>query len=646
MTVDLELPSLGEGVESADVAEILVKEGDVVEVDQPILELETEKAVMEVPSPHAGTVRRVLIAEGETIRVGQKLLSIETTAVVEAASVSRPAAPASAPPAAAAPMPASAAPSAAAASAPASGAKGAGHNGSGATKPPAPPSPALAAPAPAPPAPAKSAAPATRGAAAPAAAETLGAVVEFTLPNLGEGVASADVAEVLVKAGDQIAANQPVLELETEKAVMEVPCPHAGQIETVLVQPGDKVQVGQAMLRVRTSGGAAAPGQPIAPAPAKSSAAPPSAPSHGAASSASPARASSSSTASSSTTAASSTPAAPSSARPAAVAAPMTTALTKPSPAGAPSPAPAAPSTRRLARKLGVDLRTVGGSGPGGRITADDVQGYVRQQLAQRQVPAVARPAAGALAAGSLAPPPLPDFSRFGLVERQSLNKIARTAAENLTVSWNVIPHVTQHDRTDITDLEAARKRFTQGWGKNGPKVTMTAIAIKALATCLQAFPKFNSSLDPETHELVLKRYYHIGCAVDTPHGLLVPVVKDCDKKSILEIAASITELAEKARDRKLSMDDMQGATCTVTNLGGIGGVAFTPIVNYPEVCILGMARSQTELQLVNGQVQERLMLPLALSYDHRVINGADAARFVAALCQMLSDPFQLLSAI
>jgi pyruvate dehydrogenase E2 component (dihydrolipoamide acetyltransferase) len=443
-----------------------------------------------------------------------------------------------------------------------------------------------------------------------------GAVVDFTLPNLGEGVESADVAAVLVKTGDVVSANQPVLEPETEKAVMEVPCPHAGRIEAISVKPGDKVRVGQGVLKVRTTSAAG-----TAPSPAaKPAAGAPSQPSH--------------------------SPAVSKPATAVAASKPVTAELVPAEGNGeGASPIPAAPSTRRLARKLGVELRTVRGTGPGGRITQDDVQDHVRGLLQQKQLPAVAR-TGGVLASGSIAPPPLPDFSRFGLVERQALNKIARTAAENLTVSWNVIPHVTQHDRCDITELEGARKRFGQGLGKNGPKVTMTAIAIKALTTCLQAFPKFNSSLDPETNELVFKRYYHIGCAVDTPNGLLVPVVKDCDKKSILEIAAKITELAEKARDRKLSMDDMQGATCTVTNLGGIGGTAFTPIVNYPEVCILGMARSQNELQLVDGQVKERLMLPLALSYDHRVINGADAARFVASLCQMLSDPFQLLSAI
>jgi pyruvate dehydrogenase E2 component (dihydrolipoamide acetyltransferase) len=561
MTFEFQLPNLGEGVTSADVAEILVKEGDVVTANQPILELETDKAVMEVPCPQAGVVKKVHTQEGETVQVGQVVLTLETA-------------------------------------------------GSSAAK-----SPDLKAPAPASvaaaPAPSKANTPAATTAPAAASAQ----LVDFTLPNLGEGVATADVAEVLVKAGDTITAGQSVLELETEKAVMEVPCPHGGTIDSIGVKPGDKVQVGQTVLRIRTTGSAAAsqPASPAksAPAPAATSAVP--------------------------------TTSAPAATAPKAVTAEL---VTSESEGNGHTPIPAAPSTRRLARKLGVELRNVRGTGPGGRITQDDVQDHVRGLLQQRSTTAIARPAGGGLVGGSIAPPPLPDFTRYGMVERQTLNKIARTAAENLTVSWNVIPHVTQHDRCDITELEAARKRFGQGIGKNGPKVTMTAIAIKALATCLQAFPKFNSSLDPETNELVFKRYYHIGCAVDTPHGLLVPVVKDCDKKSILEIAKSITELAEKARDRKLSMDDMQGATCTVTNLGGIGGTAFTPIVNYPEVCILGMARSQNELQMIDGQIKERMLLPLALSYDHRVINGADAARFVAALCQMLSDPFQLLSAI
>ena len=578
MPVEFKLPNLGEGVESADVAELLVKEGDTVQVEQPLMELETEKAVMEVPSEHAGTIQKVHIEEGDTVQVGQVVLTIEASdaAAEPASEASQPS-----------------------------------------DQQAAQPTPSVAE-SDSPTAPQKEP-------AAPARDSSVEEqVVDFSLPNLGEGVETADVAEVLVSVGDVISADQPVLELETEKAVMEVPCPHAGTIEEISVQSGDQVRVGRTVLKIRTSSSlAATPKSTRAPAASSPS---------------------------------------PNEAEQPAATQPQPQTATSPEPAPARSvkaelvtseaegngqpPIPAAPSTRRLARKLGVELRMVPGSGPGGRITQEDVQDFVRGQLEQKQLPAVARSGGGALAAGSIAPPPLPDFSKFGLVEREKLNKIARTAAENLTVSWNVIPHVTQHDRTDITDLEAARKRFGQGVGKNGPKVTMTAVAIKALSTCLQAFPKFNSSLDPETNELVYKRYYNIGCAVDTPNGLLVPVVKDCDKKSILEIAASVNELAEKARDRKLPMDAMQGATCTVTNLGGIGGVAFTPIVNYPEVCILGMSRSQKELQLVDGQVSERLMLPLALSYDHRVINGADAARFMATLCQMLSDPFQLLSAI
>ncbi|MGE4004211.1 MAG: 2-oxo acid dehydrogenase subunit E2, partial [Planctomycetaceae bacterium] len=449
---------------------------------------------------------------------------------------------------------------------------------------------------------------------------------EFVLPNIGEGVETADIAEIHVSVGDTVARHDPVMDLETEKAVVELPCDRDGTVTRIHVSAGDTVRVGQQLL---TLAAVDAPSRQPAAQPTKTaerrSEKPP-------ASEPAPNRR-------------------PPPQTPAA--ATRVTELVTPdggrqsSAAAVPlAPVPAAPSTRRLARQLGVDLRNVGGSGPGGRITQDDVQTFVRRSL-QERLPAVReRGTAPVLAAGSLAPPPLPDFSKFGLVEREKLSKIGRTAAENLSVSWNVIPHVTQHDRADVTSLEAARKRFSQGTGAAGPKVTMTAIVMKALAACLQEYPKFNSSLDPETSEIVYKRYYHLGCAVDTPSGLLVPVVRDCNRKSIRDIAGEIGELAALARDRKLPIDAMQGATCTVTNLGGIGGTAFTPIVNYPEVCILGLARGQKELQLIDGEITERLMLPLSLSYDHRVINGADAARFMVTLCNLLSDPFQLLSAI
>ncbi len=447
--------------------------------------------------------------------------------------------------------------------------------------------------------------------------------IEFKLPNLGEGVSSADIAEILVKEGDTVSAGQIVMELETDKAVVELPCPHAGVVGRILVAEGATITVGQPVMVIEGAG-AAAPGAhasgskpAVTPAPAVA----PGADASGSKVAATPAPA----------------------LTPTIVAAPTLNPQPSTLKAASAVPTPAAPATRRLARELGVDISLVKGSGPGGRITQEDVQAYVRGKLQQIAV-APQQPARGQ-SAGGISAPPLPDFARFGVTVREPMGKIARTAAENLTVSWNVIPHVTQHDKADITDLEAARKRFGEGIGKNGPKVTMTAIVMKALATALQAFPKFNSSLDPETNEIVLKKYYNIGCAVDTPNGLVVPVVRDCDKKSILAIAGELTDLAGKARERKLSIDSMQGATCTVTNLGGLGGIAFTPIVNYPEVCILGMCRSQMELKLEDGKVVERMMLPISLSYDHRVINGADAARFVTALCNMLADPFQLLAA-
>jgi pyruvate dehydrogenase E2 component (dihydrolipoamide acetyltransferase) len=288
---------------------------------------------------------------------------------------------------------------------------------------------------------------------------------------------------------------------------------------------------------------------------------------------------------------------------------------------------------------LGVDLHDVSGSAAGGRITQEDVKSHVKRVMEGG--------AATSGGGGGYSPPPLPDFTKWGAVEREPMNKIARSAAANLSMCWNVIPHVTQHDLVDITDLEAARRRYSDQAKKTGaPKVTMTAIAMKASVVCLKEFPKFNSSLDPQTNEIVYRKYFNIGCAVDTPNGLLVPVIKDCDQKSVAEIGTELADVAARARDRKVTMDEMQGACFTITNLGGIGGTAFTPIVNYPEVAILGMSRGRKELQIVDGEIEERFMLPLSMSYDHRVINGADAARFIVRLGQLLTDAFNLASTI
>lgn len=421
---------------------------------------------------------------------------------------------------------------------------------------------------------------------------------EFKLPQLAEGIESADVAELHVQPGDTVEEGQVLMELETDKAVMELPAPQAGKIGALKVKKGDTVKVGQVVLTFdgaesSTSNGAAEP----AAKETKSEKSEPAA---------APARATT-------------------------VPEPVAARASAPAPSSSGLPIAAGPATRRLARELGIRLDSLTGTGSGGRITAEDVARAFAGT-------------SGGSGGGGIAVPALPDFSQFGSVERQAFTKLQKTAANNLSMAWQVIPHVTQHDLVDVTDLEAARKRFVEQLGKSGPKVTMTAIAIKAVVRCLKEFPQFNSSYDSKSAELVLKQYYHVGVAVDTPNGLVVPVLRDADKKTILQIAAELGEIAEKARARKLEPKDMMGGTFTITNLGGIGGTAFTPIVNWPEVAILGMSRSQKQLQLDGEELTTRLMLPLSLSYDHRVVNGADAARFIVKLGSLFSDPFRLLT--
>jgi pyruvate dehydrogenase E2 component (dihydrolipoamide acetyltransferase) len=436
--------------------------------------------------------------------------------------------------------------------------------------------------------------------------------IEFCIPELGEHILETDVVAVLVKEGDRIEADQNVVELETEKAVLELPCPHAGIVMKVHVSEGDVVKVGAVILTIEATEDAATD------------------------------RANESVPESPTSTPDRSTPEVPVTdnigdeqlgtstadvVADSSVAAPVAQGHQPPPPAG--------PSTRRFARELGVDLNDVTGTGRGGRITQEDVQAHVRNRSQATTQSEPARPL-----------PSLPDFSQFGPIERQRLTKLNRTAADQLSTSWQVIPHVTQHESADITELESVRKRYMQTSGKGGPKITMTAIAIKACVQILAEMPHVNSSLDTASEELILKHFYHIGVAVDTEHGLVVPVIRDADHKSILEIADELTQLAEKARQRKLVLADMQGATFTITNLGGIGGTAFTPIVNHPEVAILGLSRAQLQPAVVDGELRERLMLPFSLSYDHRVINGADAARFVVRLAALLAEPFGLLASV
>jgi pyruvate dehydrogenase E2 component (dihydrolipoamide acetyltransferase) len=454
--------------------------------------------------------------------------------------------------------------------------------------------------------------------------------IEFKLPAVGENVDKADVGSLRVAVGDVIAADQIVMEIETDKAVFELPCPHAGKVTKIHVKPGETVHEGSVLLTIDESASSGSGKAADAPAPVaraasatKEKPAPASAPPAAAARKEAPQPTSAAQR--------------PTSATPAA--APTAPAAAPESLGEEGVPAPAGPATRRLARELGVDLHLVSGSGPGGRITSEDVQAYVRERLA---TPASASGAAG------IAVPPLPDFSQFGPIERQPLNKIMRTGAANLSVAWTVIPHVTQHELADVTELDAARKRYAQSAAakEGGPKITMTVLAMKAVVSALKTFPRFNASFDAVRGEAVIKRYYNIGIAVDTENGLLVPVIRSVDTKSVLQLAGELTEVAQKARDRKLTPADFQGGTFTITNLGGIGGTYFTPIVNYPEVAILGMSRTSQQQVLADGKPEVRLMLPLSLSYDHRVINGADAARFIVKLAGLLSDPFQLMSEV
>lgn len=459
--------------------------------------------------------------------------------------------------------------------------------------------------------------------------------IEFNLPDLGENIEAGDVVSVLVNEGDTIQAGQNVLELETDKAVIELPCPHAGQVKAIHVKAGDHVPVGAPILTVDPDAPAAA-AKPAAKAAADSAddaeEAPAAAPSRRSAPAASRASHAASSAPARTAPAAASAPASPVD-RAARRAAARTT--------------PASPSVRRMARELGIDLHQVDNSGPGGRITPEDVKDYVRN---------LASGASSGMMLGGAAPP-LPDFSQWGPVERRPLRGARRKSAENLSLAWRTAPHVTQFDHADVTELEAARRAYIAGKraiatraaktpGVQPPAVpplTMTVLALKAAAATLQAFPHANSSLDPATGELIIKQYYHIGVAVDTEHGLIVPVVRDVNRKHILDLADEVDELARRARERRLELDEMRGGTFTISNLGGLGGTGFTPILNYPEVAILGIARARQEQVIRDGRVEIRTMLPLCLSYDHRVIDGADGVRILRSMCDLLADPMRLL---
>jgi len=477
---------------------------------------------------------------------------------------------------------------------------------------------------------------------------------EFTLPELGENITAGDVVRVLVAAGDTIDKDQPVLELETDKATIEVPSSVSGTVAEVKVKQGDRVKVGQVVLTV--NGGAksakaeAKPKADAKPEPKKAAPAeaerPKPQPVGGAEEGglSQQAKPAASEGAEADTARAEDERDLGKAEQPAAQAAEAPapkrrgevveisrgarpTAPPQPEPQAPAVAAPAAPSVRRIARELGVDIQNVPGSGPGGRISPEDVQAYVRNALSS---------------GGSAPAAPLPDFAKWGEVERKPMSNIRRKTAEHLSHAWNTIPHVTQHDKADITAIETLRKQYSARAEKAGGKLTVTAIALKVVEAALRRFPQFNSSIDTAKNEIVYKKSLHIGVAVDTERGLLVPVIRDIDRKGIVALSVELAKASEKARAGKLSLDEMQGGGFTITNLGGIGGTAFTPIVNWPEVAILGMSRGGFE-PVWNGQAFEpRQMLPLSLSYDHRVIDGADAARFLRWIAEAFEQPFMM----
>lgn len=435
----------------------------------------------------------------------------------------------------------------------------------------------------------------------------------FNLPALGENVDAGTVVGILVAVGDQVEENQPVLEIETDKANLEVPSGFSGVVTEILVENGATAEVGAPVLMYDEGAGkgaaaneeAVASGEPAtgeeaaaeadgeveaeAPAvvdgPAEKTAPPP-----------------------------------PS--------APVMPAATSTSGA----PVPAAPSVRRFAREIGLDIGQVPGTGPDGRISVEDVKSHSRR-LSTGRAAAGPRPSV---------PASLPDFAKWGPVETEPMSNLRRAAAEHLSAAWSNIPHVTYADKADVTDMEVLRKQFGPAAEAAGGKLTMTAIALKIVAAALKRFPLFNASVDMAGQEIIHKKYCHVGVAVDTDRGLVVPVIRDVDRKNMVELSVELSEVATRARDRKLSPDDMQGNTFTISNLGGFGGTFFAPIINAPDVAILGLARSRMEQVYVEGAFQPRLMLPLMISYDHRLIDGADGARFMQWLVQAFEEPFLL----
>jgi pyruvate dehydrogenase E2 component (dihydrolipoamide acetyltransferase) len=555
MASEFKLPELGENIESGTVISVKVSAGDTVSIDQVIMELETDKAVIEVPSEVEGTIEKVSVKEGEEVKVGQVVLTVKEGSSAapkkkEQTSETQPESKEEKP----------------------SEEKQSASKG-------------------------EKSEPASKSAKKKSAG-----IVDFKIPELGENIESGTVAKLLVSVGDTVQKEQGLLELETDKAVAEVPSEIDGTIKEILIEEGDQVKVGQVAFKIaseveeatQTESEPEEPERPSEPETEKV-------------------------TKTKEETAQSEPK-------------PLTAEYEKPR-----SPkdlAPAAPSVRRFAREIGININEVPGTGPGGRISVEDVKRYSKAINTQRKASSTVFKGFEAEA--------LPDFSKWGKVAVQPMSKVRESTAKHLSYAWATIPHVTQFDKADITELEKLRKQYSQKAELAGGKLTVTAILIKVIEKALKKFPQFNASVDMSKMEIIYKQYFNIGVAVDTDRGLLVPVLKNVDQKNIIDLSVELTEMSKKARDRKLSLDEMQGGNFSISNLGGIGGTGFTPVVHSPDVAILGVSRSNVEPVYLDGEFQPRLMMPLSLSYDHRLIDGADAARFLRWVCEALEQPFLL----
>jgi pyruvate dehydrogenase E2 component (dihydrolipoamide acetyltransferase) len=578
---EFKLPELGENVHQGDLVRLMITPGATIAEGQAVMELETDKAVVEVPSSVSGTIKDVLVKQGEKIKVGQVIFTVENGAGGKRAEAKASSAPAAA-----------IRPEAKTANA-------------GSVKEPSTAKPAASG------APVATATP-------PVVPSESSEVAEFKLPELGENIHQGDLVRLMISPGAQVSEGQPVMELETDKAVVEVPSSLTGIVKDVHVSQGEKIKVGQLIFTLE-------PGATSQPGPQKPFRAEEV---HDHARAAFQAVIQSEGK----TEEQALPPDQPQAAPVATFSMPLH--LDRAAGVEHRGPVPAAPHVRRLARELGIDIHNVPGNGPGGRISENDVKLYAKSMIAA---------AAGAGTASThVKQPALPDFSKWGKIERVSMRGVRRKTAEHMWEAWSAIPHVTQQDKADITELEHLRTKFAPKAAEAGGKMTVTAIALKVCASALKIFPQFNASIDMEKEEIVYKQFINIGVAVDTDRGLLVPVIRDVDKKNIVELAAELTGLSKKARDKKLSPADMEGGTFTITNLGGIGGTGFSPIVNYPEVSILGLSRSSMEPVWMENKFEPRMVLPLSLSYDHRLIDGADAARFLRWIAEAFEQPFLL----